>query len=161
MSAVIEDSGEGIRRMSEHDLDEIMDIETATYDYPWTRGIFQDCLRVGYDGWVIQFDGEIKAYGVLSKGGGEAHVLSLVVAPAMRRQGLGRILLEHMISHCRARKISDLFLEVRPSNPAAIKLYQSMGFNEVGLRADYYPAANGREDALVMTLTLLDAADTE
>ena len=155
MSAVFEMSLGQIRNMTEADLDEIMAIETAIYDYPWTRGIFQDCMRVGYLCHVLEEDGDIKAYSVLSLGVAEAHVLTLCVHPDSQRQGLGRMRMEHMLELASQADAENMLLEVRPSNTAAIRLYHQLQFNEVGTRPDYYPSPDGREDALIMARSLL------
>lgn len=155
MSAVINISYDRIRAMSPEDLDAVMEIETAIYTYPWTRGIFLDCMRVGYQCHIYQQDHEIKAYSVLSIGASEAHVLTLCVRPDSQQQGLGRMMMEHMIELAKQAGAEIILLEVRPSNTHAIHLYQQLGFNEVGSRPDYYPAADGREDALIMARSLL------
>jgi ribosomal-protein-alanine N-acetyltransferase len=157
MSAVIEMSLGRIRNMTEADLDEVMAIETDIYDYPWTRGIFQDCMRVGYQCHVLEQDDGIKAYSVLSVGVAEAHVLTLCVRPDSQRQGLGRMMMEHMLELASQGGAETILLEVRPSNESAIRLYHQLQFNEVGLRPDYYPSADGREDALIMARSLLSA----
>lgn len=155
MNAVIRVSPDRIRAMSPEDLDAVMEIETAIYDYPWTRGIFLDCMRVGYQCHVYQQQDEIKAYSVLSIGAAEAHVLTLCVRPNSQNQGLGRIMMEHMIDLASQGGAEAILLEVRPSNSHAIHLYQQLGFNEVGSRPDYYPTPGGREDALIMARSLL------
>jgi ribosomal-protein-alanine N-acetyltransferase len=155
MSAVIEMSLGRIRAMTMEDLDEVMAIETDIYDYPWTRGIFQDCMRVGYLCHVFEQDDGIKAYGVLSVGAAEAHVLTLCVRPDSQRQGLGRMMMEHLLELASQAGTETMLLEVRPSNESAIRLYHQLQFNEVGTRPDYYPSADGREDALIMARSLL------
>jgi ribosomal-protein-alanine N-acetyltransferase len=144
----------GIRPMTEDDLDDVMDIETATYQFPWTRGIFRDCLHVGYCCWVYEADGVIDVYGIMSVGAGEAHILTIVVREDSRGQGLGKMMLEHLLRIAEHYKVSTVLLEVRPSNKIAIQLYQNAGFNEVGIRPDYYPAEGGREDAVIMALPI-------
>ena len=156
MSAVISQGDNGIRPMKAADLDEVMAIETCLYDFPWTKGIFYDCLQVGYSCWVYQEDDLILAYGVMSAAAGEAHILTLCVHPDIQRQGYGRMLLDHMLQSARDHKADTILLEVRMSNRAAISLYQKIGFSEVGTRAGYYPAVNGREDAIIMALDLAD-----
>jgi len=146
----------GLRPMHEEDLDTIMGIEQDTYHYPWTRGIFRDCLQVGYSCWVYESEAGIEAYGVMSLGAGEAHILTLVVYAFSRGKGLGKIMLEHLLQLARSRKVHSVLLEVRPSNKIAIQLYHKLGFNEVGIRPNYYPAEEGREDALIMALTFDD-----
>jgi ribosomal-protein-alanine N-acetyltransferase len=140
--------------MSELDLDEVVGIEQVAYPCPWTRGIFEDCLRVGYACWVLEQAGAIVAYGVLSVAVGEAHILNLCVRPERQRQGHGRSLLRHLLGLARRHHADTALLEVRPSNRAALALYQRLGFNEVGMRRGYYPGERGREDALILAIDL-------
>jgi ribosomal-protein-alanine N-acetyltransferase len=139
-----------LRRLEYADLPRVMEIELAAYPFPWTLAIFQDCLRVGYYGSVLELGREILGYSMLTAAVGEAHLLNLCVDPAWQRRGLGRILLEHAISWSHEAGAESLFLEVRPSNKAGIKLYRKYGFWVFGERPDYYRAENGRENALVM-----------
>ncbi len=139
-----------IRPMRESDLDAVLRIECAAYDFPWTRGIFRDCLRVGYDCSVQLDAGEVVGYLLLSSAGGEAHVLNLAVTPARQGQGFGRRLLRRAVRQAERLGADSVFLEVRPSNVYALRLYLSEGFRQVGRRRDYYPSDDGREDALVL-----------
>jgi ribosomal-protein-alanine acetyltransferase len=143
-----------LRPMREADLQAVMAIERRAYEYPWSEGIFRDCLRIGYGCWVMEKDGMIQGYGVMSVAEGESHILNLCVQPQMQGQGLGRKLLEHLLTQSRRLGVDTALLEVRPSNIRAIKLYRDMGFNEVGMRQDYYPAKNDREDALILAINL-------
>ena len=152
MSAVFDQSMPSFRRMCDEDLDAVMEIEHSGYPQPWTRGIFQDCLRVGYLCQVLEIDGTIHAYGVMSSGGGEAHVLNLCVRRQSQRQGLGRLMLHQLVESARRLHVDLMLLEVRPSNKSALALYRSVGFSEVGVRRNYYPAKDGREDAIIMAL---------
>ena len=146
-----------LRPMREADLDAVMLVEERAYPYPWTRGIFRDCLRAGYPMWLLEQQGVIVGYGVLSIAAGEAHVLNLCTAPECEGQGLGRKMLQSLLRIARGNGAQRVFLEVRPSNPRAIELYDRSGFNEIGRRPRYYPAPNnGREDAIVMAMELLD-----
>lgn len=154
MSAILKSAGGQFRPMTEADIAEIMEIERAAYPFPWTAGILRDCLRVGYNCWVFAIDNVIHGYGVMSVAAGEAHILNLCVRPESQGQGLGRKLLTHIIALARRHGADTLLLEVRPSNLAALKLYQTTGFNEVGVRKNYYPAEQGREDALIFALSL-------
>jgi ribosomal-protein-alanine N-acetyltransferase len=154
MSAVIKHAEDGMRPMTEVDLEQVMVIEETIYDFPWTRGIFRDCLYVGYSCWVLQLEGRVHAYGIVSMGAGEAHILTLCVKPASQGRGYGQLVLDYLLQISRQHHIESVFLEVRPSNQAAIHLYKQSGFREVGLRPDYYPCPEGREDALVMALEL-------
>ncbi|MDX1251489.1 MAG: ribosomal protein S18-alanine N-acetyltransferase [Gammaproteobacteria bacterium] len=139
-----------IRRMTAADVNDVMAIERRAYPFPWSEGIFRDCLRVGYGCWIIEHKGEIHGYGIMMAGAGEAHILNLCVKPESRGQGLGRMMLEHLIDQSRRIRVQIVFLEVRPSNQAAINLYLSAGFNELSVRKGYYPADGGREDALIL-----------
>jgi len=144
----------GVRPMTEDDLDQVMGIESQTYVFPWTRGIFRDCLHVGYCCWVYESGDDVEAYSVMSVGAGEAHILTIVVKESCRGQGLGKLMLELLLEIAQGHRVDTVLLEVRPSNKIAVSLYRNMGFNEVGLRPNYYPAVDGREDALIMALPI-------
>jgi ribosomal-protein-alanine N-acetyltransferase len=154
MSAVLEVGAPAFRSLKEADVDTIMQVEVRAYSHPWTAGIFRDCMRVGYYCQVMEIDGAIEAYGVMSLGAGEAHILNLTVRPESQGQGYGRTMLNHLLDMARRLHADIALLEVRPSNKAAIGLYDSMGFSEVGARRNYYPADDGREDALILALNL-------
>lgn len=143
-----------IRAMSMPDLPAVLAIERRSYEFPWTEEIFKDCIRVGYYCQVIVSAGAIVGYGVMTIGAGEAHVVNLCIKPECRHQGLGRHLLTHIMDEARLSGAGNMFLEVRPSNQVAINLYLNMGFNEIGIRKGYYPARNGREDALILACAL-------
>lgn len=140
--------------MTEADIVAVMSVERSAYSHPWTEGIFRDCLRVGYSCLVFEQCGVIDAYGIISVVAGECHILNLCVRPEVQGRGVGRKVLTHLLARARQSGSDTAFLEVRPSNRAAVHLYTSMGFNEVGVRKRYYPAHEGREDALVMALNL-------
>jgi ribosomal-protein-alanine N-acetyltransferase len=144
-----------LRPMREADLDAVMAIERRAYPFPWTHGIFRDCLRADYPAWVLHDGGCIIGYGVLSVAAGEAHVLNVCIDPQCQGHGHGRWLLRSLVRIARGHGAQRLFLEVRPSNPQAIALYFDEGFNEIGRRPRYYPAHAGREDAIVMAIELL------
>ena len=143
-----------LRPMREDDLDAVLAIEQRAYAFPWTRGIFRDCLRADYPAWVLQRDGELIGYAVLSIAADEAHVLNVCAAPEVQGEGHGRRLLRALLQVARGRGAQRLFLEVRPSNAAALALYRAECFNEIGRRPRYYPAIQGREDAIVMAMEL-------
>ena len=142
------------RAMTPFDVPGVGAVERASYPYPWSEGIFRDCLRVGYLCRVAECDGEIVGYGIVAMGAGEAHVLNICVAGQMRGRGIGRRMMMLLLERSIQAGMQDVFLEVRPSNPHAIALYQSLGFIEVGRRRAYYQAEVGREDALVLKLSL-------
>lgn len=160
MSAVAIDDGAApaalaLRPMRECDIDAVLRIEQRAYPFPWTGGIFRDCLRAEYPAWVMHENGEMVGYAVLSLSAKEAHVLNICVSPERQSRGHGRYLMRALVRLARQRGAHRVFLEVRPSNTPAIALYHSEGFNEIGRRPRYYPAQNGREDALVMAMELL------
>jgi len=148
-------SGTALRAMRSTDLEEVMRNELAAYEFPWTMGIFRDCLLAGHGCWVLERDGKLIGHGVLSVGAGEAHILNVCIAPRHQGRGHGRHLIQRLLDAARWHRVERVFLEVRPSNPAAMHLYESIGFNEIGRRPGYYPAAKGREDAVVMAMELL------
>ncbi len=143
-----------LRAMREQDLDPVMAIEVRAYDFPWTHGIFRDCIHAGYHAWLAMQDDAILGYGVLSIAAREAHVLNVCVDPDAQSRGHGRYLMRALIRIARANGAERMFLEVRPSNPRAIALYFDEGFNEIGRRPRYYPSHVGREDAIVMAMEL-------
>jgi len=139
-----------LRPMAEADLPRIHRIELASYEYPWTPGNFSDSIHAGYSMWVREAEGEVIGYYVMMAAAGEAHLLNLTIAPMWRRHGLGRDLLEHCLERACDHHADKVFLEVRTSNAAAIALYHSSGFVDLAVRRGYYPARDGREDALIM-----------
>jgi [ribosomal protein S18]-alanine N-acetyltransferase len=143
-----------IRPMRGTDVDEVVAIERASYQFPWSEGIFRDCLRVGYVCRVATLSRQVMAYGVMSFGAGEAHILNLCVDETHRCRGVGKRLLGALIERATAAGMNEAFLEVRPSNTAAIRLYLALGFEQVGMRRGYYQAASGREDAAVLRRVL-------
>lgn len=154
MSAVLRVSEFRLRPMSEGDLPVVNGIEQDAYQFPWTEQIFRDCLRVGYSCWVADRYGDVEGYGVMSVSAGECHILNLCVRPELQRQGVGRRMLVHLLDLARKHGAETALLEVRPSNHPAVALYLHAGFGEVGIRSQYYPAANGREDALILAKDL-------
>lgn len=155
MNAIGVASQPSLRAMRTTDLETVMQVELSAYEFPWTMGIFRDCLLNGHGCWVLMLDERIIGHGVLSTGAGEAHILNLCVAPKHQGRGYGRYLARRLLDLARWHRAERVFLEVRPSNPSAIRLYESLGFNEIGRRPRYYPAQRDREDAIVMALELL------
>lgn len=145
-----------LRPMQRSDIKVLAEIESAAYEFPWELETFRSCFKIGYHCWVGERAREVVGYGISTIGAGESHVLNLCVAPNWQGRGYGRVILQKLIDEATRFKADSLFLEVRPSNPNAIKLYRSVGFNEIGMRKDYYPSRNnGREDALVMARVLI------
>jgi len=144
-----------IRPMNELDIPMVVTIERSAYQFPWSEGIFRDCLRVGYVCRVVDAGGDMGGYGIMSVGAGEAHILNVCVREEYRGRGYARKMLQYLMNRARASGMQQAFLEVRPSNTAAARLYHSMGFEQVGIRRGYYQATVGREDAAVLRKILL------
>jgi len=144
-----------IRAMHELDIPVIAAVEKAAYQFPWSEGIFRDCLRVGYVCRVMDVMGDVGGYGIMSMGAGEAHILNVCVRDEYRSRGFARKMMLYLLDRARAAGMSEAFLEVRPSNVGAARLYHSLGFEQVGVRRGYYQAAVGREDAAVLRRMLL------
>lgn len=143
-----------IRRMLPVDLDAVVSIEREVFLFPWTRGNFSDSLDSGYHCLVLEQADHIFGYGVMTIGADEAHLLTLSIAVGWQRQGWGEKLLQHFIQIAREHYARSMFLDVRESNQGAARLYERIGFRQIAKRKDYYPAMGGREDSLVMELTL-------
>ncbi|MDT3671071.1 MAG: ribosomal protein S18-alanine N-acetyltransferase [Aromatoleum sp.] len=137
--------------MTELDLDWVVENEAELHAFPWTRGNFVDSLVAGYGAWILRDTAQPLAYAVMLTVVDEAHLLNISVARPAQRAGIGGRLLRQLFDEARERGASQFFLEVRPSNEAAIALYDRHGFESIGRRRGYYPARDGgREDAIVM-----------
>jgi ribosomal-protein-alanine N-acetyltransferase len=144
-----------IRAMGHHDLAMVSDIERRSYEFPWSHGVFRDCLLAGYHCMVLERDGRVTGYGILSIAAGEAHILNLCVDPKYRSRGYGESLLDAILAKSRSASVREIFLEVRPSNTTALALYRKKGFHKVARRPAYYQATEGREDAAVLAKKLI------
>lgn len=159
MSALPAPPERQLQGMLERDLDEVLLIERAAYEFPWTRGNFIDSLRAGYEMQLLYTPRDAQAapagYFVAMTGVDEMHLLNLTVRPVLEGRGHGRFMLDALCGIARRRGAGLLWLEVRVSNARARALYERYGFRSVGLRRRYYPAQQGqREDAVVMSLPL-------
>jgi len=155
ISALVE-----IRTMNYADLKSVIAVELKAYPHPWTLGIFRDCLRIGYNAWVMTLDNAVIGYSIVMLAPGEAHILNICVDPDYQKKGLGRYLLRHVLKKSNQTDVDMVLLEVRRSNTGAQQLYKSEGFHELGVRKAYYPADNGREDAIILARYLSkDAVD--
>ncbi len=154
MNAQLKPANVSFREIQTSDLDAVMQIEIVNFPFPWTAGNFRDSINSGHICVVLEIDKTIIGYAILMMVLDEAHLLNISVAPSHKGQGLGRYLLDHMMQIGRERGGLNMFLEVRPSNVSAITLYESIGFNEMGVRPGYYPAPNGRENAVLMGVAL-------
>lgn len=153
MSAVLKEFSH-FRPMTMQDLESVAAIERDIYQFPWSLGNFRDSLSAGYGCWVNELDGMAVGYAVMTLAAGEAQLLNLAVAKPYQRRGLGRGLLQYMIKVARDYHATTMLLEVRPSNRAGRRLYLDTGFIEIAVRKKYYPALEGREDAVMMELAL-------
>lgn len=154
MSAQLKDPLLGIRPMQMEDLQQVLAIEEFSYDFPWTLGIFRDCLRVSYCCWVITLDEQVIGFGVMSVAADECHILNVCIHPDWRGSGLGMKMIGRLLNLGKQHGAETAFLEVRVSNDKALQLYRHIGFVEMGRRKGYYPAKEGREDALLFSLPL-------
>ena len=153
MSAQLQDMPR-IRRMVPADLDAVVAIEREVFLFPWTRGNFSDSISSGYHCYVLEHDKNIFGYGVMTIGAEEAHLLTLSIAAESQGKGWGERLLRHFIYIAKEQLALTMFLDVRESNHAAVRLYERLGFRQIAKRKGYYPAMGGREDSLVMELVL-------
>jgi ribosomal-protein-alanine N-acetyltransferase len=140
--------------MGHDDLSMVSDIERRSYEFPWSHGVFRDCLLAGYHCVVLERDGRVAGYGILSIAAGEAHILNLCIDPNYRSLGYGEQVLDAILARSRAANVREIFLEVRPSNVTALALYRKKGFHSVARRPAYYQASEGREDAAVLAKKL-------
>ena len=154
MSAVFKTMEAGFEPMTEARLDEVLAIEHSAYAHPWTRGNFADSLRSGYQGQLLCAGETVLGYFIAMKGVDEVHLLNITVAPAYQGQGWGRVMLDALALWSRGQGAQWLWLEVRTSNRRALEVYQRYGYRRVGERKGYYPAHDGREDAIVMSYKL-------
>lgn len=140
-----------VRPMAHDDLSQVSDIERRSYEFPWSHGVFRDCLLAGYHCLVIEREERVVGYSILSVAAGEAHILNLCVDPSYRNMGYGEQLLDEILEVAANTEVRQIFLEVRPSNDTAIGLYRKKGFRQIAARPAYYQAKNGREDAAVLS----------
>lgn len=143
-----------IRSMCPSDLTVVTEIESDSYNFPWSYGVFRDCLLAGYQSLVLVISGTVTGYGIMSVAASEAHLLNLCVHPDAQRLGYGRRLLNALLVRAEESKVRQVFLEVRPSNQIALNLYHSAGFEQIGIRPSYYRAEEGREDAVILSIAL-------
>ena len=168
------------RDMTLADLPAVLAVESDCYEFPWSERVFRDCLQAGYVCRLAELaavaDGagdtadtgntsssantKLVGHGILMMGPGEAHVLNICVVAECRSSGLAGRLLQSLIVTAQAESAREVFLEVRQSNLAAMRLYEAHGFNRIAIRENYYNADCGREDAILYALTLPDPATT-
>ncbi|MDG2108165.1 MAG: ribosomal protein S18-alanine N-acetyltransferase [Woeseiaceae bacterium] len=144
-----------IREMNIEDLSMVLDIERRSYEFPWSHGAFRDCQLAGYQCLVLIREDQVAGYAVLSIAASEAHILNLCTDQEFRALGYGERLLEELLHRARSASVREIFLEVRPTNEAAIALYNKKGFYQIAARPAYYQAHDGRESALVLAKKLI------
>jgi len=154
MITPIEDISVMARTMTPKDLPQVTDIERRSYEFPWSHGVFRDCLLAGYTCVALDRGDDVVGYSILSVAAGEAHILNLCVDPNSRALGYGDRLLEEILIRAKGASVKQVFLEVRPSNVHAVSLYKKKGFRQIAERPAYYQAHDGREDAAVLSLLL-------
>lgn len=155
MSAAVQPRTQ-IRSMSPVDLKAVAAVERVSYEFPWSQGVFRDCLLAGYQSLVLEIGSIINGYAIMSVAAGEAHILNLCVHPECQQMGYGRRLLNALLVKSEEVGVERVFLEVRPSNNIAIRLYRSAGFEQIGVRPSYYQAIGGREDAVILAAAVCD-----
>lgn len=154
MITPIREARTSIRTMTHEDLSSVSNIERLSYEFPWSHGVFRDCLLAGYQCVVLERNGDVAGYSILSIAAGEAHILNICVHPDYRSMGYGEKLLDDLLFRARSASVREIFLEVRPSNEHALALYKKKDFHKVADRPAYYQASHGREDANVLVKKL-------
>ena len=140
--------------MQDVDIEAVLINERCSYTHPWSHSIFEECMKKD-DCWVLEANSRIIGHGIISVGAEEAHLLNVCINPNFQGNGYGQLLVEYLINQARSQAAINMFLEVRLSNQVAYQLYEKLGFNEIGVRHDYYPAYTGREDAIVLAIELI------
>lgn len=140
-----------IRIWHKNDLQKLADIASQAMPFPWTLRVFQDCLKSNYVGWVLEHEHKIVGFSIILVHPEQVEIINIALLPEFQKKGGGRQLLNEVIQYCKACDIVKIHLEVRKSNRSAIAFYRKLGFKEVGLRKNYYPLAQGREDALLFS----------
>lgn len=143
------------REMTEIDINDVNKIEQKAHYHPWSETLIKEAIH-HYRCWVLQQNQQIIGYGILKIVLNEAELLNIAITPDQQGNGFGKYLLAHLMQKAKKLGADECFLEVRESNLAAYRLYESFGFNEIGRRPNYYPAKQGYEDALIMGCLLID-----
>jgi len=151
---IVQDSNLYLLPLTSEDIPSVLEIEKQVYDFPWSQQIFKDCLFAGYSNWGLIKDKQLIGYALLSIAVEEAHILNICISPRFQKMGYATKFVQELFNIAREKQAANMFLEVRPTNEAAVRLYGRLGFKEVGRRKGYYPAKEGREDALVLSYHL-------
>ena len=141
--------------LTESDVEALVAVEKLSYSHPWTLGNFKDAFKAGNLAQGLKAGDQWVGYFVAMQVLDEVHLLNITVAPVFQGQGWALCLMQSLSLWAQTHQATSLWLEVRESNARALKHYTGFGFEQVGLRKDYYPAgSNGREAALVMRMAL-------
>ena len=140
--------------MEDSDLESVVNLESLAYEYPWSGKIIQGCFEAGYRIWIGKVGLTHICQAFVSVVAGEAHLLNLAVHPKWQKNGCGKAILRRVIEDIKLLNVEGIFLEVRISNHLAISLYEKFGFSQIGERRNYYPASDGRENAIMLGLQL-------
>ena len=135
-------------------LTKVYELELESYDFPWSKEILRDCILYKYDSFVVVLDDNLVGYIISKITYPETNILNLTVKKSFRKKGIGKALIELIISNARLRNSENIILEVRANNTDAQSLYKKLNFEVIGTRKDYYESKNGREDAYVLNLNL-------
>lgn len=140
-----------IRKWQKNDLPRLADIAEKAMPFPWTLRVFQDCLKMNYVGWVIEEERKIIGFSIILVQSEQVEIINIALLPEFQKKGGGRQLLNEILNYCKECEIPKINLEVRKSNRSAIAFYRKFGFKEDGIRKNYYPLAEGREDGLLFS----------
>ena len=135
-------------------LTKVYELELESYDFPWTKEILRDCILYKYDSFVVVLNDNLVGYIISKITYPETHILNLTVKKNFRKNGIGKALVELIISDARLRNSENIILEVRANNTDAQSLYKKLNFEVIGTRKNYYESKNDREDAYVLNLNL-------
>tara|TARA_Y100001970_G_scaffold177901_1_gene216763 strand:+ start:57 stop:539 length:483 start_codon:yes stop_codon:yes gene_type:complete len=135
-------------------ISSLLEIEEESNPYPWTELNFKDCLERGYYSLALEEEGLFVGFAIMAISSEESHLLNIGIKKEKRRLGLGEKLLRKMIIAAEVMGSKKIILEVRITNKSAYKLYEKLGFEEIGTRKNYYRLPEGREDAFVMSKSL-------
>lgn len=142
-----------LRKMTSQDIDEVMQIEKESFTLPWSRDSYLGELKNNFATYLIcDYEGEIAGYGGIWVVFEEAHITNIAVGSKFRQLGIGVALMLELEKAARDKNAQRILLEVRPSNQAALKMYQNLDYLPTGLRKQYY--SDNNEDAIIMTKLL-------
>ena len=158
MNAAVIDSSLSYRGMLEEDVLEVFRIESLAYDFPWTKEVFLDCLSAGYTCKLFCIQNVIEGYIILSFSQTDCHILNFCIAPHQQGCGYGKDMLQFAYDVAQQQGARIMYLEVRPTNAAALTLYETQGFKRIAIRKNYYPDDEGREDAFVLACEIPSTA---